>query len=349
MSILSLTLATNFALCYNEDTNGGIGGEDVSTYHNHTKKMIDLLKNYKPEFDEEKAEKRLKLKLGDFKEILPNKEDLASNALGVNLNAPSEKKRLAARVHKHHTLVHKVLSLEHPNMASRDLILCAVLLRDQIPCADDVSHILTTMQREDIYLDTCDKSVNCRNLLLKLCFDYASAANPCPCADWVVFTNSVICWFRQKAGLRLNIDDMKPLLDENPDFSFVQPMAALLRDWEAQLEKVGYCKLMTYRNQLIKEYIGKNRAKNKSAVQNSMTESLGYDESYFRKLFGAAATRRGSREALVEAAILLGCDLQQTNLLLRQACMPVLYPNSSLDNGMDAQYIHDILKERPTE
>lgn len=319
----------------------------MATYHNHTKKMIDLLKDYKPEFDKATLEKRLKMKLGDINEILPNKEDLASNALGVNINSPTEKKRLAARVHKHHTLVHKVLSLEHSNMASRDLILCAVLLRDRIPCADDVSHILTTMQREEIYLDTCDKSANCRNLLLKLCFDYASAGNSCPCADWVVFTNSVICWFRQKAGVRLNIDDMKPLLDEEPDFGFVQPMAALLRDWEEQLEKVGYCKLMTYRNQLIKEYIEKNDVKNKSAVQSSMTEAICCDESYFRKLFGAAATKRGSREVLVEAAILLGCSLRQTNLLLRQAGMPVLYPHSSLDNGADAAYIHRLLKNHP--
>ena len=208
----------------------------MGTYKEGTKKIIASVQDDEIQLrkttalEDEKEVTRLILDLMGEDYILPNKRELTENALRRDEEqgklSATYKKVLAERTGKNVTMISHICNEEKDHRASRDMILCALLLRFRVPSAQEASHILLQMQRGELYLQTYDRDTNCRNLLLQRCLDYANQGNPCPVKDWLVFTNSVILWFNKQLFLR-----MDRLEAGEPDFTFVESSMQLLQDW----------------------------------------------------------------------------------------------------------------------
>lgn len=322
----------------------------MPTYRAGTQKLIDVLqtaaavqKHKETALVNRKEIRHIKLTAGDFERILPGKRELANKALRLRERAEElsaeDKRRISERTGKDVTLINHVINENKPHMADRGTILCAMLLRDDIPSAEEASHYLLSMRREELYTETCDKSTNCRNMILRLCLDYASTDPICPVADWLVFTNSVILWFNSQKGAQWLIH-MEPLEVGAPDYGFIDSHRQLLAEWEQHLAKIGFCNLSDYRNRLLEAYMEKHGGESKSRTNtlNQLCEAINYDYRNAAFVFGKRP-RKCSRELLVEFAIAMGCNLDETNQLLRQVPLPALYPNNGLDDAKDAYYV----------
>lgn len=324
----------------------------MATYKGGTKKLIEMLQTSETRICTEtklvknKKVQQVVLMAGDAKQTLPGKRELGNEALSLKDQAETlsveDMQRLAQRTGMNVTQIYHILNENKPHKAPRDLVLCAMLMRNRIPEAERVSHTLLRYQQTELYLESCDKNENCRNLVLKLCFDYANADNVCPVADWLVFTNSVILWLDSRLGEKLNIH-MEPLEVGEPDYRFVDDYRELLQQWARQLEKVDRCNLPDYREALLKAYMDKQAQPRKSRTDTlrDLAEKAGYSDRNATFIF-SKRPRPCSRELLIQFAIAMGCNLDETNLLLRQVPLPALYPNSALENAKDAEHVKEL-------
>lgn len=324
----------------------------MATYKGRTKKLIQMLQTAETQICTEtklvknKKVQQVVLVAGDAKQTLPGKRELGNEALSLKGQGETlsveDMQRLAQRTGKNVTQIYHILNENKPHKAPRDLVLCAMLMRDRIPDGERVNHTLLRYQQTELYLESCDKNENCRNLVLKLCFDYANADNPCPVADWLVFANSVILWLDSQLGEKLNIH-MEKLEEGEPDYRFVEDCSELLQQWGQQMEKVDRCHLPDYREKLLKAYMDRQEQPRKSRTETlkELAEKAGYDARNATFIFGKRP-RSCSRELLIRFAIAMGCNLDETNLLLRQVPLPALYPNSALENAKDAEHIKEL-------
>lgn len=321
----------------------------MATYRNGTKKLIEQLQRPGTQIcTETKLVKNKKVTQhvvisGNSKQSLPGKRELGNESLRLNDQAETlsvdDIQRLALRTGINATQIYHILNENKSHKAPRNMVLCAMLMRDRIPNSETVSHTLLRYRQTELYTESADKNENCRNLVLKLCFDYASAGNECPVADWLVFANSVLLWLDSQLGVTLTIH-MDPLEVGEPDYRFVDTHSTLLQQWSEQLEKVDYCNPFHYRAELLNAYIKKHRLEEQGRTETleDLAKAATYCDRYVKSFF-SKRPRPCSRELLLQFAKVMGCNLDETNLLLRQVPLPALYPNSALENASDAEYI----------
>lgn len=292
-------------------------------------------------------EVRKNSKIGDMKMF--EKDEIATEALQVTTLDGSElsakdKQLLAKMAGKDSSIISHYVNNNSPHQASRDIILCANLMRETVPNADEVSHTLLMMRRSELYPATCDKSVNCRNLILRLCLDYAAnPANRCPTENWVRFTNTVIIWFHTQIGLDLDVQ-LKPISLGEPDFGFIKTHKALLADWELKLRQVGRCDMSVYRQALLKAYMVNQGITKKEHAYAKLAMDAKCSEEVVRPIFARRTRRPGSRDSLIRVAVAMGCSLNEINLLLRQVPLAAVYPRR-INEEMDEELLCQALKQ----
>ena len=234
------------------------------------------------------------------------------------------------------------------NHLSRNSILCALLDHTEIWNVQKVRHdgLLRNFQK-DLCRNTYSYIENIRNALIMEVFDYASAGNPCPCENWIVFSSTVFKLVeRELRRKHVNIVEIPVLNSKHKEFgadeAFLRGEKELPDRFYRCVEGISACDFKWFRREMVARYKEKYNHLKDDSVFNKI--GLGKGDSiitpaYLRGMFGSGnRCQPGSRKAVIDVAIRLECSLDETNRMLSECNMPLIYPLNREEEDYRAAY-----------
>ncbi len=229
------------------------------------------------------------------------KGDLASHYLNISPN--------------HFSMIRNSDNRNKPNP---DLIVIASLVNHQPFSVEDVNHVLMEIELPGLFIDTYDYHLNLRNYILSRILTHAQN-HECPRERWIHF-----------AWEALDYLGMKPLQDLQGcacDLSMSEErmLTQWMEDAKKECVKTDYTVL---RRRYLQRFAEENRL-SASKVINHLSRISYFEPTTIRDVFASkfpGEGTRGARETLILGAVHMGCTLEETNTLLRQANHALLYP-----------------------
>ncbi len=243
----------------------------------------------------------------------------------------------------------KIKSDDFPsNHLGRNSIFCALLDHTEIWSVQKVRHdgLLRNFQ-EDLCRNTHSFMKNIRNALIMEVFDYASEGNACPCDNWIAFSSTVFKLVeRELRQKHTNIVPIPVLNGKYKEFSadeaFLKGEKKLPDRFYRCVEGISFCDFKWFRRKMVERYKEKYGHVKDDSVFHKI--GLGINDSritptYLRGMFGSGVRcKPGSRKAVIDVAIRLECSLDETNRMLAECNMPLIYPRNREKEDYRAAY-----------
>lgn len=211
--------------------------------------------------------------------------------------------------------------IRNPNNANKpnvDLVIIAALVSLKPFSLEEVNHVLMEIELPGLFFNTYDDDLNKRNYVLAEILKYAQGRE-CPRERWIFFAREILEYL-----------EMPPLQDlPAGKYNLSTEEEALAMRWMAEAErncvKTNY---MILRNDFIDRFEKENNLSD-SKVVSYLAQICYSNNSTIRDVFTsdfAGPGTHGSRETIIQGAVHMGCSLDETNALLREANYALLYP-----------------------
>ena len=193
---------------------------------------------------------------------------------------------------------------------------------------EEARSLLKIIREPDLYCNTCYYEVNVRNQIILFVLELAQNKEiTLPNGvDWVCVVNTVIEYFGRVLDLTYILN---PINGECTKPEILTAFSGLLSIWEKELRKVGKCDVKILRKQIVANYMKMKgmdpECVSVNAVLKSLAENTIYcDKTGLARAFSACHPN-ASRAILAKGALAMKATIKETNHLLRQANLPVLY------------------------
>ena len=322
--------------------------DDRNAYGSATAGALDLLENV-PNESVKKLLENIKLKeAAEQRVYVSDTEDISC----LHLEGPSRRDRADAiflpalqdglkkgDLARHYmnispnnfAMIRGTDSRHKPNL---DLIVIAALVNKQPFRVQDINHVLMEIELPGLFTDTYDNDVNLRNYILSCILNYAQD-HECPRERWINFTWEALDY--------LGLEPLQNVQCTSENLTVAEE--EMLRGWMEEAER--NCVRVDYRI-LRKKFVHRYAEENgltPSKVIGRIAQITYYNESTVRDVVAPLSVKKlanKARTSLIQCAIAMGCTLEETNTMLRQSNLALLYPFR--EDGQEIIWVTKLLK-----
>lgn len=247
----------------------------------------------------------------------------------------SRKKDAAEALHIPPAAYSMYINLDLARQIPRDILL-TVFLTDPVGYdTADADHILMELNRPGLFTTTYVYEENCRNMVLRLLFDYCKKHTEIEPDERVCLLNGLLEEMSRRTGVALESVRAEYWPAKVPEDE------TLLTLCDTELQSIAASDYTLFRRQKYNEYCAAHPGKN---CVLCIADEVYLTPDVVRTILSADIDTEnsiGDRDSLIRIAIAMNCDLSEINRMLVESNRSLLYPNDPLDDLIYLEMLAD--------